>query len=858
MIHIEDGHGYEEVSHFPDLFVSKSKRESPAYIKGIGDYFAGEARRQYAKNMETFVRNYMFMKGSLTKEDFYEDNLDPETQQFIGETLDFDYERDGLPKDIVHYSIVNQPVNTLLGELQNKPDNFFVRAFDDMSRSEQLEAMTSIVERLMYTQFREKMLIKFAEEGADINSEEFMQQLEQVTAEKVEEELSNFTTLYERWGNRMLEVMKVMFNIKQLSEDSFADLLKTGRERYHIYEDNSELGFNIKNVNPRNIFRIRGSESKYTKDDAVTGIIEIMDISEIINTFSLTKRDVDRLRKGKELDKHTSKGGTGINSISYNAKMDFWKDQLAELDAPDVFEEVDILEDFLMNDKYYHNNRYQVVTTYIQAKPLIGKLTYIDADGVEQVDYVDENYKSGDHPQQIDLEWRYYNKWYKHVNIANILYSYEPVEFIDRNPIIGGDFDPRNSEVKGFLDLMKPFQMIYTVAINQIWQIMKKDLGIQYRINPRKIPGTKDGDPADALDDFEYIAKNKGLLMEDDSPENMGTPSPTNAASAVVDLSRHNEINVRWQLAQQMKYECWELVGITRERLGSVAASQTAQGANISMSQSYSQTSPWFAHHYYILNDLYQTILDAAQYFESQKEESTISNISGSGEHLMIKVAGKDLKSRDLRVFVTDRNEDHERLQRNRSFATEMLQNGVDAYDVSVLMDQNSIRAHQDVLLKIKKHRQEMEQEKIQIERERNESIQQQTQMLQQIEQEKLQRDDINKELDRRSRERVAVINTYSRQASNTVDGDNNGTPDIMDIMNDARQQDKLSLTKEIASNTQASNERMSAMKMNMSNRQLEFERKAHEDKMKQMEEERKSRERLKKADIGISKRNKN
>lgn len=33
-----------------------------------------------------------------------------------------------------------------------------------------------------------------------------------------------------------------------------------------------------------------------------------------------------------------------------------------------------------------------------------------------------------------------------------------------------------------------------------------------------------------------------------------------------------------------MKIECWELVGLTRERLGNVAATQTATGVNTSLS----------------------------------------------------------------------------------------------------------------------------------------------------------------------------------------------------------------------------------------------------------------------------------
>jgi hypothetical protein len=46
-----------------------------------------------------------------------------------------------------------------------------------------------------------------------------------------------------------------------------------------------------------------------------------------------------------------------------------------------------------------------------------------------------------------------------------------------------------------------------------------------------------------------------------------------------------------------MKAECWELIGMSKQRMGSVSASETATGTNTAMQQSYSQTEPLFIKH---------------------------------------------------------------------------------------------------------------------------------------------------------------------------------------------------------------------------------------------------------------------
>jgi len=186
-------------------------------------------------------------------------------------------------------------------------------------------------------------------------------------------------------------------------------------------------------------------------------------------------------------------------------------------------------------------------------------------------------------------------------------------------------------------------------------------------------------------------ARNRGVVFIDDSPENLKSPSSFNQHREI-DLTRTQEIQSRYTLAQQIKNECWELIGMSKQRMGSVSASESATGTNAAIQQSYSQTEPLFVAHEYVLGQLYQAIVDAALYIESAKPQSTLSYVTSEGESAFVQVNGSDLKLRDLKVFLTNRPEDTQMFNELRQLAQPLMQNGGSLYDVIELYSTKSTR----------------------------------------------------------------------------------------------------------------------------------------------------------------------
>ena len=792
---------YAYLNIFPDQFKTDKEKQDESWVKNTMDYFANKAYAEYVKNRDTFVKNYDLVKGILRMEDFYQE---PQVKSFT-DMLTADL---GLPGYVKHYSIITTPINELVGEISKRPDAFRIKAFDDDSQSEELEFKTQILQEYVMNQARQKIAEKLAMSGEEIEDE----QLEQMTMEEVKDELDNYTSVAEKWANHVLTCQKADFTLKEKSEDAFRDMLISAREFYHIYEDNSKVGYNIEVANPKNTWFLTTPDRKYISDPTgraqgayTAGTVQVMELSEIIESIpDLTKEEIDHLRSSLQdyglINVRESNLGNpnvtpGIDSVTYDT-YDPLVLQTRMIIESEMKENNDGLKDFLglTSNVSSFGYKYVVVRAYWLSKKKIGKLIYLDELGNEQSVLVDESYKSGTIPTEQSLEWGWINQWYQGTKIGPDIYHIKPFKLLNYCPIIGITYEVKNTEAKSLVDMMKPFQVLYNVCMNQLYKLLEKEVGKVQLMSIRHIPIPKDGDAQDALDVWEMEARNRGVVFVDDSPENLKSPSSFNQYTSL-DLTRTQEIQARYNLAMQLKNECWELVGMSRQRMGSVTASESATGTNAAITQSYAQTEPLFVAHEYVLGQLYQAIIDASLYVESKKPQSTLSYITSEGESAFVQVNGSELKFRDLKVFATNRPEDKQMFTEIRGLSQAVLQNGGSLHDVIELYSTNSIRQMKKVFKTLKERQEALQDQQIQ---QQQQQLQQQQQIAQaQMEQSQLQNeqklahDDYQKELDRISKKEIAIIQATGFGKVESEDVNANEVPDVLEVSKLASEQSK-------------------------------------------------------------------
>lgn len=795
---------YAYLNIFPDQFKTDKEKQDESWIKNTMDYFANKAYAEYVKNRDTFVKNYDLIKGILRMEDFYQE---PQVKSFT-DMMTADLQ---LPAYVKMYSIMTTPVNELVGEITKRPDTFRVKAFDDDSKAEELQFKTDILQQYVINQAKQKIIQQAAMQGEEVDPEE----LQQMTMDQVKDVLDSYTSVAEKWANHVLTCQKAEFNLKEKSEDAFRDLLISGREFYHIYEDNSKLGFNIEVANPKNTWFLTTPDRKWISDPTgraqgayAAGTVQVMELSEIIESIpDLTKEEIDHLRSSLQdyglINVRESNLGNpdaipGTDSIMYDT-FDPLVLQTRMIIESEMKENNDGLKDFLglTSNVSSFGYKYVVVRSYWISKKKIGKLIYLDELGNEQSVLVDENYKSGTVPTQQSLEWGWINEWYQGTKIGPDIYHIKPFKLLNYCPIIGTTFEVKNTEAKSLVDLMKPFQVLYNVCMNQLYKLLEKEVGKVYLTSIRHIPVPKDGDGQDALDIWEMEARNRGVVFIDDSPENLKSPSSFNQFRDI-DLTRTQEIQSRYTLAQQLKNECWELVGMSRQRMGSVAASESATGVNMAVSQSYSQTEPLFVAHEYIMGQLYQAIIDAALYVESKKPQSTLSYITNEGEAAFVQVNGSDLKFRDLKVFLTNRPEDKQMFDELRGLSQAVIQNGGSLYDVIELYSTKSMRAMKKVFKDLRDRQMQMQDQQMQTQQQQLEQQREiaaaQLQQAQIQKEQDIANENYQNQLDRINKKEIALIAAEAKSMGMGLsDVDKSGIPDVLEIEKIAAEQSRSS-----------------------------------------------------------------
>jgi hypothetical protein len=186
------------------------------------------------------------------------------------------------------------------------------------------------------------------------------------------------------------------------------------------------------------------------------------------------------------------------------------------------------------------------------------------------------------------------------------------------------------------------------------------------------------------------------------------------------------------------------------------------------------------------MGQLYQAIVDASQYIEAQKPESTISYVTSEGTSAFMAVPGSEISLRDFKVFLTNRPEDQKMFNEIRQLSQAVIQNGGSLYDVIEMYSTQSVRDLKRSFKKIRDKQMKMLEEQQQREQQQMEQQQAQFQAQQQQEQEQkmieMENENYQRELDRINRKELAIIQATGFGQVEGEDANNDGVIDALEI----------------------------------------------------------------------------
>lgn len=798
--------------------LAKGKDGSKSWREQCMDSLETIGRRQYSSNLR-LIENYEMIKGRFIFNHYFHS----EGYSSMINQLSAEFE---LPNYLRHYDIIGQVVNTLVGEWVKRPDFFKVIQLGDGATNEYLRKKLELTQQYVFSKINAEITKKLIEAGIDpdkkdFNSQEEQQQYEQqlqqfkqqMTPKEIQKFMdTDFLTLAEIWANHQYTYDREFFNLPEKEKTEFEDLLVSDHCYRHFYI--GPTGYVQETWNPINTFSHKSPDIQYTEDGDYVGRIFNLTLNTIIDRYGhlMSKEDFDLLVNNKTDDK-TKWKDSAFNWVYDNYLVPFKGYPTYDImkHSWNVYADgsIPFLDDNFYNrvtdDDYFNSQSgfYFVTEGYWKTQKKIIKLTYIDPLTEEiAVDIVDENFiipkefveSNNPFAEQHDINTyceTYVNEVWKGIkinssadkNIKKDLYlAVGPNDFQFKGdiniygsklPVCGHQSSARNAKSASLVDMMKPHQIGYNVAMNQLYQLAEKEVGMFVVMDVNLFPNQKDWGGEDAWGKWMLIAKNLGLLPADSSPQNIkGALSAAGGfLPKVINLDLAGQMVSRMNMAKFYEEQALKQVGFNSYRLGNFAQSTTATGIEQGMQRSYSQTDSYFTNFSNYLRRCNQMGLDIAQFVQSQKDEILITYIKSDLNRAFIKILGSDLLLSELGVLMSNSQEHARQLEMMRQFALQNNTSGLTPVDTADIIMMNNPA-------EIRRQLEESYNKLLQVEQQKQQIQQQAQEANIEVQKQKIQSDEKDKELDRenklniaRVQAGVAIINSPAeQQASQQLD----------------------------------------------------------------------------------------
>jgi hypothetical protein len=160
-----------------------------------------------------------------------------------------------------------------------------------------------------------------------------------------------------------------------------------------------------------------------------------------------------------------------------------------------------------------------------------------------------------------------------------------------------------------------------------------------------------------------------------------------------MNLEQTQRMLSRVQMANYFKQQCFEVIGITPQRLGQqLGQTDTAKGVEQAVAGSYAQTENFFINHSdYLMPRVHQMRTDLAMFYNSTKPSLRLQYITSDDEKVNFEMNGTDLLLRDLNVFASTKANQRAILEQMKNLAITNNTAGASIYDLGDLMQSESI-----------------------------------------------------------------------------------------------------------------------------------------------------------------------
>lgn len=799
------------INQFPLQRLPMSKKTQDwkeACVDYIAGHSQGSSRDGNNRSRKEEMQTYYDLYNSIYNEKDLKYVTNPFKQQ------------DGFPAMAQDYNIIKPKIDLLLGEETKRPFNFRVVHTSDIATSEiQDKAKQMIIDYIQAT-----IMSKLGPEE-QTKYQEALQSGEIMTPEQIQKYLSkDYKDIAEITAYHSLNYLKNKLNITHEFFKGWKDALIGGEEIYYVGIVNGEPC--LQRINPIYFdYDSDTSDLEFIHDAQWCCYEMIMSLTEVYDRL-YDKMSEKQLNELLDMMDDRSKGGVTPEVRKTSLDYPHIKTHSINGFSSNPFEEAD-------NIHVWH--------CCWKSLKKIGFVNIINPEtGMPEEYQVDETYKETGN--ELDVEWKWIIEVWEGYRIGQDLYvGIQPVEYqhisadnpnAQRLPYTGVIYNNTNSRPRSLVSMMKPLQYMYIVLWYRLELAMARDKGKVVTMDITQIPKSMNIDVAKWMHYLSALGVNFVNPYEEgwDIPgREGGKPSQFNQISAL-DLTMANTIDQYINLMDKIESMLSEISGVSKQREGSISSNELVGNVERSVVQSAHITEPWFWVHNQVKKECLTMLLDTAKHAWKDNKTS-IQYVLDDATRAFLTLSD-DFFYEDMDIFVEDTTKNQQQIEALKNLMQPAMQNGASLLDIAEIITMDNVTMIRSKLEEIEQKRMEQQQAMEQAQAEREQQI---AQIQNEIKEEELMLKeaemDLKKyEIDSNNATKITVAQLNAYRGAENMDQDGNGQIDVVEIGNQALQQQKINseaASKQFEFNNK---KREMEMKREIENKKIELEKQ----KMKQ------------------------
>ena len=395
--------------------------------------------------------------------------------------------------------------------------------------------------------------------------------------------------------------------------------------------------------------------------------------------------------------------------------------------------DVERLFDFSRNDSFEDDldgNTIKALHCVWRALRKIGFLTYLDVEGEQQMDIVDETYKIDLNGGDLDIQWEWIPQVYEGWKVNDLYLGMQPLPVMDLDidslydcpmPYYGAIYDNINSQATSPMDRMKHYQYYHNIVMYRLELLLASDDGKKILMNINAIPEEAGID----IEQWQYFFKSTNIGWINPNEEGVNY-NDVNALAKEIDLSTASDMNKYIELAIYLDKKCGQAVGVTDPVLGEISPSQEVGNTKQQLIQTSHILEPYFNLHNQVKRQVTEAALNNTRMAWYENPPEYLNYVLDDLSRHLVGVDELLLRNSKLGLFVENSSKSEETRDAIRGLAHAAMQNDkVELSSTIAVIRQDGIQEAEEILKVDEKNRIAREETRERLNRESAERVQQ-------------------------------------------------------------------------------------------------------------------------------------